>query len=101
MPQGLPRKIKLAFIGQGLVATLVISLGILLGGIGVAVDRSSNCDGAGGTNCVVLAGTFWSLAPPSQLLGWLGLAGLLWLLRAAHWLRWRGRPECGCCGALW
>lgn len=35
MPQGLPRKIKLAFIGQALVATLVISLGILLGGIGV------------------------------------------------------------------
>jgi signal transduction histidine kinase len=33
MAQGLPRKIKLAFIGQGLVATLVISLGILLGGI--------------------------------------------------------------------
>jgi signal transduction histidine kinase len=35
MPQGLPRKIKLAFIGQALVATLVISLGILLGGIAV------------------------------------------------------------------
>ncbi len=33
MPQGLPRKIKLAFIGQALVATLVISLGVLLGGI--------------------------------------------------------------------
>ena len=33
MPQGLPRKIKLAFIGQALVATLVITLGILLGGI--------------------------------------------------------------------
>jgi signal transduction histidine kinase len=35
MPQGLPRKIKLAIIGQALVATLVISLGVLLGGIGV------------------------------------------------------------------
>lgn len=33
MPQGLPRKIRLAFVGQALVATLVISLGILLGGI--------------------------------------------------------------------
>ena len=33
MPQGLPRKIKLAFIGQALVATLVLTLGILLGGI--------------------------------------------------------------------
>ncbi|GHA88728.1 sensor histidine kinase [Cognatilysobacter bugurensis] len=35
MAQGLPRKIKLAIIGQALVATLVISLGVLLGGIGV------------------------------------------------------------------
>lgn len=35
MPQGLPRKIKLAIIGQAMVATLVISLGVLLGGIGV------------------------------------------------------------------
>ncbi|MFC0677175.1 ATP-binding protein [Lysobacter korlensis] len=35
MPQGLPRKIKLAIIGQALVATLVISLGVLLGGIAV------------------------------------------------------------------
>lgn len=35
MPQGLPRKIKLAIIGQALVATLVITLGVLLGGIGV------------------------------------------------------------------
>ena len=33
MPHGLPRKIKLAFIVQALVATLVISLGILLGGL--------------------------------------------------------------------
>lgn len=35
MPQGLPRKIKLAFIGQALIATLVIALGIGLGGITV------------------------------------------------------------------
>jgi len=33
MAHGLPRKIKLAFIGQALVATLVISLGLLLGGL--------------------------------------------------------------------
>lgn len=25
---------------------------------GVAIDRSANCDGAGGTNCVVIAGSF-------------------------------------------
>lgn len=35
MSQGLPRKIRLAFIGQSLVATLVITLAILLGGIAV------------------------------------------------------------------
>ena len=33
MPQGLPRRIKLAFIVQALVATLVITLGILVGGL--------------------------------------------------------------------
>ncbi|MFD0739977.1 sensor histidine kinase [Lysobacter koreensis] len=33
MPQGLPRKIKLAFIGQALTATLVIVLGVGLGGL--------------------------------------------------------------------
>ena len=33
MPQGLPRKIKLAFIGQALTATLVIVLGVGLGGV--------------------------------------------------------------------
>ncbi len=27
-------------------------------GVGVAIDRSANCDGAGGTNCVVVAGSF-------------------------------------------
>ncbi len=35
MPQGLPRRIKLAFIVQALVATLVITLGIGLGGLAV------------------------------------------------------------------
>jgi hypothetical protein len=27
-------------------------------GYGVAIDRSANCDGAGGTNCIVVAGIF-------------------------------------------
>lgn len=35
MPQGLPRRIKLAFIAQALVATIVLTLGIVLGGLSV------------------------------------------------------------------
>lgn len=35
MPQGLPRRIKLAFIAQALVATIVLTLGIALGGLAV------------------------------------------------------------------
>lgn len=35
MSQGLPRRIKLAFIAQALVATLVLTLGIVLGGLAV------------------------------------------------------------------
>ena len=35
MPQGLPRKIKLAFISQALVATIILTLGIALGGLAV------------------------------------------------------------------
>jgi DNA topoisomerase-3 len=35
MPQGLPRRIKLAFIVQALVATLVITVGIVVGGLAV------------------------------------------------------------------
>ena len=36
MPQGLPRRIKLAFIAQALVATIVLTLGIALGGLAVS-----------------------------------------------------------------
>ena len=35
MPQGLPRKIKLAFIAQALIGSIVITLGIGLAGFAV------------------------------------------------------------------
>ena len=35
MPQGLPRKIKLAFILQALIGSIAITLGILLAGLAV------------------------------------------------------------------
>ena len=34
---------------------------------------------------------FWPLAPPVQVLGWLGAVALLWLLRLAHYIRFRRR----------
>ena len=39
----------------------------------------------------LLGAIFWQLAPRTDLLGWLGVGGLLWLLRLAHYLRFRLR----------
>ena len=36
---------------------------------------------------------FWPLAPAERLQGWLVAAGLLWLLRLAHYLRYRAAPD--------
>jgi signal transduction histidine kinase/CheY-like chemotaxis protein len=37
----------------------------------------------------LMAAIFWPLAPRAQLLAWLAAVGTLWLLRLAHWLRFR------------
>jgi hypothetical protein len=67
---------------------------------------------------VLIAGIFWPLAEPARLLGWLGVVSALWLVRLAHYLRFRrqrstetqalrvwrrswpcGGLRCGCSGA--
>ncbi len=42
---------------------------------------------------VLMAVTFWPLAPPAQLQAWLGAGLLLWLARLAHYIRFRQRPQ--------
>jgi signal transduction histidine kinase len=37
----------------------------------------------------LMASTFWPLASPGRMLGWLGVGVTLWLLRLAHYLRFR------------
>jgi len=37
----------------------------------------------------LMASIFWSLAPPAKLFGWLAVGGTLWLLRMAHYVRFR------------
>jgi signal transduction histidine kinase/CheY-like chemotaxis protein len=41
----------------------------------------------------LMAGIFWSLAVPEFLFGWLGVGATLWLLRLAHFLRYRRQPD--------
>ncbi len=41
----------------------------------------------------LMAGIFWSLATPERLFGWLGVGATLWLLRLAHYLRYRRQPD--------
>ncbi|CAD5372379.1 Hybrid sensor histidine kinase/response regulator [Rubrivivax sp. A210] len=44
-----------------------------------------------GVGLALLGAIFWPLAPHAQLLAWLAVGGLLWLLRLAHYLRFRLR----------
>ena len=49
---------------------------------------------AGNAVGIALIGlAFWPLAPPAHLLAWLAAAGLLWLLRLAHYLRYRAARD--------
>jgi signal transduction histidine kinase/CheY-like chemotaxis protein len=41
---------------------------------------------------VLMGLIFWPLATPARVLGWLAMVALLWLLRLAHYLRFRRRP---------
>jgi len=41
----------------------------------------------------VISMLFWSLAEPLRLFGWLGTVGALWLVRLAHYLRYRRQPD--------
>jgi signal transduction histidine kinase/CheY-like chemotaxis protein len=46
-----------------------------------------------GVGMLVMAAMFWTLAEPWQLGGWLACVGVLWLLRLAHYLRYRRTPN--------
>ena len=49
---------------------------------------------AGNAGCIALIVlAFWSLAPPLHLYGWLAAAVLFWLLRMAHYLRYRAARD--------
>jgi len=41
----------------------------------------------------VIAFAFWPLAEPPRLLAWLAVAGVLWLLRVAHYRRYRAARD--------
>ncbi len=42
---------------------------------------------------VLMASMFWSLAPPGRLFGWLAVGATLWLLRLAHYVRFRRQHD--------
>ncbi|MDP1533846.1 MAG: histidine kinase dimerization/phospho-acceptor domain-containing protein, partial [Rubrivivax sp.] len=42
---------------------------------------------------LLVAASFWSLAEPALLLGWVGVSLLLWLVRLAHYLRYLRSAE--------
>ena len=46
-----------------------------------------------GIGLVLIGLAFWPLTDPPRLLGWLGAALLLWLVRLAHYLRYRATPD--------
>jgi two-component system, sensor histidine kinase len=48
-----------------------------------------------GIGLVLMALIFWPLAPRVAMLGWLACGALLWLLRLAHWLRFRAQRRAG------
>jgi two-component system, sensor histidine kinase len=48
-----------------------------------------------GIGLVLMALIFWPLAPRAAMAAWLGCGGLLWLLRLAHWLRFRAQRRAG------
>jgi two-component system, sensor histidine kinase len=41
----------------------------------------------------LMGSIFWGLAPLNHVLGWLGVAVVLWLLRLAHYLRFLKQPQ--------
>ncbi|MBL8324793.1 MAG: hypothetical protein JNJ89_07515, partial [Rubrivivax sp.] len=41
----------------------------------------------------VIVWLFWALAPSVQMLGWLGAMAVLWVVRLAHYLRFRRHPR--------
>jgi signal transduction histidine kinase len=44
---------------------------------------------------VLIGALFWPLAAPGRLLGWLGVVSTLWLVRLAHYLRFRRQGKGG------
>jgi signal transduction histidine kinase len=41
----------------------------------------------------LMASMFWTLAPPGRLFGWLAVGATLWLLRLAHYVRFRRQQD--------
>ena len=41
----------------------------------------------------LMASMFWTLAPPGRLFGWLAVGATLWLLRLAHYVRFRRQRD--------
>ncbi len=41
----------------------------------------------------LMASMFWTLAPPGRLFGWLAVGATLWLLRLAHYVRFRRQKD--------
>lgn len=46
-----------------------------------------------GVGLLLMAAIFVPLAPGPSVLAWLGVGAALWLLRLAHWLRFRRQPQ--------
>ncbi len=46
-----------------------------------------------GIGMLLMSAIFWSLAGRAQMLAWLGTVATLWLLRFAHYLRYRAQPD--------
>ncbi len=46
-----------------------------------------------GVGLLLMTAIFGPLAPGSTVLAWLGVGATLWLLRLAHWLRFRRQPR--------
>ncbi|MBL8287694.1 MAG: hybrid sensor histidine kinase/response regulator [Rubrivivax sp.] len=73
-PRGLPPSGDLDHLRALFVQTPATLIGYLLG-------------------AAVITWLFWPLAPAAQMLGWLAALAVLWLVRLAHYLRFRRNPR--------
>ena len=62
-------------------------------GLRALFEQSPASLGGNGIGVAVIGLAFWPLAAAPLLLGWLGTAVLLWLVRLAHYLRYRAARD--------